>query len=75
MNRVIPDFEPMDEETVKKLRSMTITEKFQLIGELNCQARERAAARLQHQFPEWSAEQIQAEVARRMLNGDEEIFK
>ena len=46
MNRVIPDFEPMDEETVKKLRSMTIAEKIQRIGELNIQARERAAARL-----------------------------
>jgi hypothetical protein len=75
MSRPIPNFEVVDDETAAKYRAMTPMERIQLVNELNLQARERAARRLKERNPAWTPEQVQAEVARLMLAGDEEIFK
>ena len=75
MDRPIPEFDIIDDETAAKYRAMTPAEKIQLMDELNRQARERAAVRLKQQHRDWTADLVQAEVARRMLNGDEEIFR
>jgi hypothetical protein len=75
MTRPIPKFDVIDDETVIKQGSMTVGEKIQLIGELNRQARERAAARLKEVHPEWTEQQVLAEIARLMLSKDEEYFK
>jgi hypothetical protein len=75
MTRPIPEIDVIDDETVAKQRSMTVAEKIQLIGELNRQARVRAATRLKHDHPEWTKQQVLAEIARLMVCKDEEYFK
>jgi hypothetical protein len=62
------------EKLIAKYRSMTPAEKVQQINELNKAARERAAARLRTEHPEWGDKEILAEVARLMLSGNEEYF-
>lgn len=74
MTRPIPHFDIVDDATAAKLRLMTPAQKVQLVGELNKAARLRAAQRLNCRHPEWSNEQVQAEIAKRMLAGDEELF-
>jgi hypothetical protein len=75
MARPIPKIDVIDDETFAKQRSMTFAEKIQLIGELNRQARVRADARLKEEHPEWTDQQVLAEIARLMLCKDEEYFK
>jgi hypothetical protein len=75
MTRPVPQFDVIDEETFAKQRSMTVAERIQLIGELNRQARARAAERLKLDHPEWTDQQVLAEIARLMLCKDEEYFK
>ena len=75
MTRPIPRIDVVDDETVAKQRSMTVAERIQLIGDLNRQARVRAAARLKVEHPEWSDQQVLAEIARLMLCKDEAYFK
>jgi hypothetical protein len=61
--------------TAAKLRAMTPAERIQLTCELNEAARRRAAERLHRQFPEWTEIEIQAYIAKKMLDGDEELFR
>jgi hypothetical protein len=75
MTRPISKIDVIDDETFAKQRSMAVAEKIQLIGELNRQARVRATARLKEDHPEWTDQQVLAEIARLMLCKDEEYFK
>ena len=75
MTRPFPEIKVFDDETIAKYRAMTPAEKVQLIGDLNTQARARAATRLKTEQPGWTDQQVLAEVARLMLAGDEEYFK
>jgi hypothetical protein len=75
MTRPIPKFDVIDDETFAKQSSMPVAEKIRLIGELNRQARVRAAARLKEVHPEWTDQQVLAEIARLMLSKDEEYFR
>lgn len=65
----------MDEHTIAKYRCMTPAEKIQLMSDLNQAARERAATRLNRENPGWNDAQVLAEVARLMLNRNEEYFE
>ncbi len=69
------NIEVVDDVTAAKLRAMTPAQRIQLVGELNEAARRRAAERLRREFPEWTEIEIQAHIAKKMLDGDEELFK
>ncbi len=58
-----------DERVLAILRTKTTIERFRLANEANKTARALIAGHLMTEHPDWSAEQIQAEVARRMLHG------
>lgn len=51
------------------LRKKTFSERMEMVFEANRTMRLLIAGRLKTDHPEWSDEQIQAEVARRMLHG------
>lgn len=74
MTRQIPKIDTLDDEAVAKFRSMTPGEKIQMASDLNRAARIRAAERLRNSCPNWSEEQLQAEIAKRMLAGDYDFF-
>jgi hypothetical protein len=63
-----------NDEMIALLRSMTPAQKIERVNELNRAARMRAATRLRRENPLWNDEDIQAEVAKKMLSGDEEYF-
>jgi hypothetical protein len=62
-----PRIEIPDPAVIESLRRLSSVECFALIGEANEVARELAAAGIRHVHPDWPDEQVQAEVARRML--------
>jgi hypothetical protein len=63
-----PRIDLPDPIVVDALRRMTSEECFALIGEANETARALSAAGIRHLHPDWSDEQVRAEVARRMLS-------
>jgi hypothetical protein len=75
MTRPVPSIDAIDDETAAKYRPMTIAEKVQLMGELNKEARARAAARIKVEHPDWTEQLVLAEVVRLMLSGNDEYFK
>jgi hypothetical protein len=62
-----PRIDVPDPLVIAALRRMTSEECFALIGEANETAREISAAGIRHLHPDWSDDQVRAEVARRML--------
>jgi hypothetical protein len=62
--------ERLDPAVVKMLRSKTCTERLAMAFEMNRTLRLIMATQLQAKHPEWSAEQLAAEVARRWLRGE-----
>jgi hypothetical protein len=69
------NIEVIDDATAARYRAMTPAEKIQIVVELNEAARRRAAERLTLQHPDWTRTQIQAHIAQKMLDGDEELFR
>lgn len=68
----IPDpkrIEVVDEAMAAVLRNKTITERVEMIFAANRTMRMMIAAHLRADHPEWSDEQIQAEVAGRFNRG------
>ena len=61
--------EVVDPFVAKCLRERTFAERLEMVFEANRTMRLLIAGRLKTDHPEWSDEQIQAEVARRMLHG------
>ncbi len=61
--------EVMDEAIAERLQQMSPEECVALVGDANETARILVAAGTRHLHPEWSEEQIRADVARRM-SGD-----
>lgn len=51
------------------LRQKTFAERVEMVFEANRTMRALIAARVKYDRPDWSDEQIQAEVARRFLHG------
>lgn len=62
-----PDDDPSPEQ-IELLREMTGQQRFALAETMFWEARELKAAGVRHQHPDWSAEQVTAEVSRIFLN-------
>jgi len=65
------NFEWVDEHVIEILRSKAPAERVAMILDANDMARSLASAGIRYIHPEWDEQQLQAEVARRML-GDTE---
>ena len=65
--RSSPAIESMDDAIVETLRRKTAVECVAMIGDSNQTARILSAAGVKYLHPDWSADEIRAEVARRML--------
>ncbi len=61
--------EVVDPFVAECLRKKTFAERMEMVFEANRTMRLLIAGRLQTDYPDWSDEQIQVEVARRMLHG------
>ena len=59
----------MDREMVEILRSKTVTEKIAMVGAAHRTAKKLVACGIRGRHPDWTEEEIQSEVARRMING------
>ena len=69
ISRKIPSPERLDPVWLEVLRGKTPTERIMMALDANRMARLRIAGQLETDHPDWTAEQIQAEVSRRMLHG------
>ena len=61
--------EVVDPFVAECLRQRTFAERLEMVFEANRTMRLLIAGRLKTDHPDWTAEQIQTEVARRMLHG------
>jgi hypothetical protein len=61
--------ESIDDDLVDALRDKTPADRIQMIGAANRTARLLAAAGIRYQHPDWTVEQIHAEVIRRVCGG------
>ena len=61
--------EVIDDDLVDALRDKTPAERIQMIGAANRTARLLASAGVRFQHPDWTEEQVQAEVIRRVCGG------
>jgi hypothetical protein len=61
--------EPPDPHLVAALREMTPEQRLAIAGRMWRGARDAIRCILAQEHPDWTAEQIQAETARRMLHG------
>ncbi len=76
IEEVLDQMELISEERAAYFRSLTVAQKIEMVGELNRQVRRQVADRLHRENPDWTDQQIQAEVARKFLNeSDEEILE
>ncbi len=62
-----PRIELPDPRVIESLKRLSSEEIFALIGEANEVARELSAAGIRYANPDWSDDQIRAEVAQRFL--------
>jgi hypothetical protein len=65
--RPTPRVEVIDEATAARLRQLSPAESIALVGDANITARALVAAGARRLHPNWTEEQIRAEVAGRML--------
>jgi hypothetical protein len=63
----IEQVEPMHPEVVRALRAMSGAQRLQLAHEMWDDVRQRLIAYLGERHPEWSSDEINREVARRLL--------
>jgi hypothetical protein len=61
--------EMVDDEMAQILRSKTGAERLRIANEMFVMARRMIASHLATQHPDWSPEQIQTEVSRRISHG------
>jgi hypothetical protein len=61
--------EAIDDDLVRALRDKSPADRIQMIGAANRTARILAAAGIRYQHPDWTDEQINAEVKRRVCGG------
>jgi len=64
-----PHIEVLDEEMVAILRDKTPSQKIAMVAAAHRTARILAKAGVRHLHPDWSEEQVQVEVLRRMTRG------
>ena len=65
------NIEVLDDRVAAILRQKTPAERIAMVGECNRTVRSVIAGRLKYEHPTWTEEQIQQEVARRMLGGSD----
>jgi hypothetical protein len=65
----IPPFEMVDDEMARILREKTGAERLKIASDMFASARRMLASHLRSEHPDWSEEQIQREVARRISHG------
>lgn len=65
------NIEVVDPEQAAVLRGKTIAERVAMVGAANRAARAMIAAGARSLHPEWTEQQVQAEVARRMTRGSD----
>ena len=76
IEEVLDEMELISEERAAYFRSLTVAQKIEMVCELNRQVRRQVADRFHRENPDWTDQQIQAEVARKFLNeSDEEILE
>lgn len=63
-------FEMVDDDMAQVLRSKTGAERLRIASDMFAAARRMIASHLASQHPDWSAEQIQEEVSRRISHGE-----
>jgi hypothetical protein len=69
MHRRIRDIEIIDDQMASLLRSKTEAERFAMIDKFWRFARTLILARIAHEHPDWTEDQVRREVARRMSHG------
>ena len=69
MNRDVPHFDMVDDQMAEVFRAKTPAERLAMVGAANRTARLLAAAGIRYSHPDWSDQEVDAEVARRMLHG------
>ena len=68
----VPDprrIEVIDEATAAAIRAMTPSERLAITGRAHRTARRLVAAGVRNRHPDWTEEQVNREVARRMRGG------
>lgn len=60
--------EVIDDDLAAVIRSKEVYERIAMVGECNETMRTLMASHLRERHPNWSQEQIQAEIARRMFD-------
>lgn len=67
---LFPPDDELDEAMLEVLRAKSGAERLQMAFDMFDAAREMLTHNLRRQHPEWDAEQVQREVARRISHGD-----
>lgn len=76
IEEVLGEMELISEKQAAYFRSLTVAQKIEIVCELNRQVRRQVAGRLRCENPDWTDQQIQAEVARKFLNeSDEQLLE
>lgn len=65
------NIEVVDPQQAAVLRCKTIAERIAMVGDANLAARAMIAAGARSLHPEWTEQQVQAEVVRRMTHGSD----
>lgn len=63
------NLEIIDDAVAEILRTKTVAERFAMIDQFWHLASQSIRARIVHEYPEWSRDKIQRELARRMSHG------
>jgi hypothetical protein len=63
--------EAIDDDLVNALREKTPADRIQMIGAANRTARVLAAAGIRYRHPDWTEEQVNVEVIRRVCGGSD----
>jgi hypothetical protein len=64
-------FDVIDDDLAALLRTKSPAEKIEMVAAANCTARLLAAAGARFQHPDWTEDQVQTEVIRRLTGGTE----
>jgi Rv0078B-related antitoxin len=65
----IPPFDMVDDDMARILREKTGAERLKIANDMFASARRMLASHLRSEHPDWSEEEIQREVSRRISHG------
>ena len=69
VDRAIPNFDVIDDDLAAVMRTKSPAEKVAMVDAANRTARLLAAAGVRYFHPDWTEEQVRAEVIRRVTGG------